>query len=250
MELSWTTFAFEIINFLVLLWILKIFLYRPVLKALADRQKTIDNSLAEAKNLRQQATELEQKYQSRLKDWELEKQHALDKLQQDIQIERSKKINQLEQEISNEREKSAVIAQRQHAETIKHYQQNAHNQGARFASRLLTSIASPELENRLFELFISSMDHLTEDSCKSLKTACETLEQISISSAYALTSSQQQLVSNKLNTLCEKKLNCAFSQDTELLAGLRIYIGDWVLRFNLLDELSSFSELNHENPIG
>ena len=41
MELNWTTFALEIVNFLALLWILKRFLYRPVLATLAERRAGI-----------------------------------------------------------------------------------------------------------------------------------------------------------------------------------------------------------------
>ena len=37
MELNWTTFALEAVNFMVLVWILKRFLYKPVLAAIAQR---------------------------------------------------------------------------------------------------------------------------------------------------------------------------------------------------------------------
>ena len=48
MELSWPTFFLEIINFLVLVWILKRFLYKPVLEAVAHRKAVIDKTLADA----------------------------------------------------------------------------------------------------------------------------------------------------------------------------------------------------------
>lgn len=249
MELNWTTFIFEIINFLVLVWILKIFFYQPVLKALNARRNAIANSLAEAQALHEQATELEQKYHSRLDDWDLEKQQLLDQLQQDIQQQRSLKLQQLEQELGKEREKAVIVEQRQQAEVLKHYQQKAHHQGSKFASRLLTAIASPELEQRLLELFLNQMDHLSEDHHSALISAGKTIKQIVIGSAYALTSQQQTLITDKLNALCETKLNYNFIQQPELLSGLRINIGDWVLRFNLRDELISFSDLNHENPV-
>ena len=38
MELDWTTFVLEVINFLVLVWILRRYLYRPVLNTLAARK--------------------------------------------------------------------------------------------------------------------------------------------------------------------------------------------------------------------
>ena len=38
MELDWTTFILEIINFLVLVWILHRFLYQPVMNVIAQRR--------------------------------------------------------------------------------------------------------------------------------------------------------------------------------------------------------------------
>ena len=41
MELSGSTFVLEIINFLILVWILKRFLYKPVLGVIAKRRKSM-----------------------------------------------------------------------------------------------------------------------------------------------------------------------------------------------------------------
>ena len=38
MTLSWPTFILEIVNFLVLVWILKRFLYQPILQAIEERK--------------------------------------------------------------------------------------------------------------------------------------------------------------------------------------------------------------------
>ena len=73
MELNWSTFILEMINFLVLIWILKRFFYRPVLSALEKRRNQIEQDLNEATLRHTQASELEQKYKERLEDWALEK---------------------------------------------------------------------------------------------------------------------------------------------------------------------------------
>ena len=49
MQIDWTTLVLEIINFLVLVWILKRFLYRPVMEAIAARQQRVEGKLAEAR---------------------------------------------------------------------------------------------------------------------------------------------------------------------------------------------------------
>ena len=76
MELNWSTFLLEIINFLVLVWILKRFLYRPVLAVLEKRREEIAQSLNEANNHHTQAIELEQQYKKRLEDWALKNNNS------------------------------------------------------------------------------------------------------------------------------------------------------------------------------
>lgn len=44
MELSWTTFSLELINFLILIWILKRFLYAPIQKTILERKKECKNN--------------------------------------------------------------------------------------------------------------------------------------------------------------------------------------------------------------
>ena len=59
MRIEWTTFAFEIINFLALVWILKRFLYRPVLDTLSRRRAGVERTLAEAGEIAARAKALQ-----------------------------------------------------------------------------------------------------------------------------------------------------------------------------------------------
>ena len=48
MAIDWTTFALEVVNFLVLVWLLKRFLYQPVLEVLVQRRAGVARTLEEA----------------------------------------------------------------------------------------------------------------------------------------------------------------------------------------------------------
>ena len=56
MELNWTTFTLEIINFLALLWILKRFLYQPVRAILAERRAGVERVLTQANTAQTEAS--------------------------------------------------------------------------------------------------------------------------------------------------------------------------------------------------
>jgi len=52
MLFDWFTFAAQLLNFIILVWLLKRFLYRPVLKAIDDREKKFADELQEAADSR------------------------------------------------------------------------------------------------------------------------------------------------------------------------------------------------------
>jgi F-type H+-transporting ATPase subunit b len=69
MNFDWTTFVLEVINFLILVWLLKRFLYRPVLDAVARRQSAVTATLADAATMRTEAQRLQTEYEGRQSDW-------------------------------------------------------------------------------------------------------------------------------------------------------------------------------------
>jgi F-type H+-transporting ATPase subunit b len=108
MELDWTTFVLEVINFLVLVWILQRYLYRPVLNILAARKTGIERVLAEAKEAEERASALKGQFESRLADWEQEKAAARASLETALALERERQMEALAEALAAERERTAA----------------------------------------------------------------------------------------------------------------------------------------------
>ena len=246
MELNWSTFVLEIINFLILVWILKRFLYKPVLDVITRRRAGIEQTLAEAKKLHANAKALQDQYENRLQDWEQEKQQARDTLQTDIETERTRLMEALRKSLDQAQEKARVSEQRRLQLSINKAEEMALTQGAQFASRLLTSAAGPELEDRLLTLLIDDLNRLSAERVTQLRASLgETPSEIHIVSAYPLSESQRQTLEQALNDITQLSLPFHYDRDGALLAGLHISIGAWVLGINVRDELKGFADLAH-----
>ena len=246
MELNWSTFVLEIINFLILVWILKRFLYKPVLDVIARRREGIEQTLTEAKTLHANAKALQDQYEHRLQDWEQEKQQARDSLQTDIEMERTRLMEELRKSLDQAQEKARVSEQRRLQLSINKAEETALTQGAQFATRLLTSAVGPELEDRLLTLLKDDLGRLSPERLTQLRASLgEPPGEIRISSAYPLSSTQRQTLEQALNDLTQLSLPFHYEQDGALLAGLHISIGAWVLGINVRDELKGFADLAH-----
>jgi F-type H+-transporting ATPase subunit b len=248
-ELNWTTFVLEIVNFLVLVWLLKRFFYKPVKAMIAKRQQGIEEKLQQAKEMQQQAEELRAQYENRLDDWEGERQEARKQLQQEIDAERSRMLSELQLSLEAERKKSEILAARQAEEQQRQSETRALELGARFTSRLLNGVASAELQARLLELLMAELQQLGPAQRDALLHASESSQSLSaqVMSAYPLNHTQQSALEQYLDALLPGQINYDYSQDSELIAGVRITVGSWVIHANLHDELKSFANMPHEH---
>ena len=248
MEFNLSTFILEIINFLILIWILQRLFYKPLLEVIAKRKQFIDQSLADAKTMQQQAEEQRSLYENRQKLWEQEKQAALNALHQQIDVERRIRMARLSADLEQERQKINVTLQRQQRELLQQAEKRALQNGARFAGILLKQSASPELEARLFAMLLDNLKTLPEACrlCLQMLGAKKSVP-IKITSAYELTAKQRLKLEQKLGSLINSQINFQYHQDAELIAGLRMDIGAWVLNVNLQHELIGFAEIANES---
>jgi len=111
-ELDWSTFILEIINFLILVWLLKRFFYKPVLNVINRRREEIQKKISEAEGVKHEAESLKSDYENRLADWENEKATARTTLHKEIGAQRKKMLEELHAAIEQEREKERVLNQR------------------------------------------------------------------------------------------------------------------------------------------
>ncbi|WP_160965255.1 F0F1 ATP synthase subunit delta [Pseudomaricurvus sp. HS19] len=244
MELNWSTFVLEIINFLVLIWILKHFLYRPVLAIIARRQESVAQQQQQAEALRTEATAMQEEYQQRLSQWQQEQQQARNELQQSLAAERQQQRDRLQQELDVMRHGAEVAEQRQRQDRLRQQEQVAMQQGAQFAAQLLRLGAGPETEKRLTELLIHQLLELDPEQRSRLQRHNgERSNAATIASAWSLGDDQRERLGAALQQCLPEITEWDWQRDPELLAGVRITVGAWELGFNLADELSGFAEL-------
>jgi F-type H+-transporting ATPase subunit b len=242
-ELNWTTFILELINFVVLIWILNRFLYRPVMNVIAQRKAAIQKTLSEAETMRSDAQALQIQYENRVTEWEQEREKARAQLRDEISTERNRLLDNLRAELDQEREKAAAVEQRRLKDFAQQAEATAIAQGGAFASRLLSRLGGPELERKIIDMVREDLPNLPHDQMQAIRAASATIGlPMKIASAYPLDTAQRELLCHACRTLAGREVVCEFLEDKNLIAGLRISFGSWVLRANLQDEMSFFAE--------
>ena len=247
MELDWTTFLLEVINFLILVWLLKRFLYQPVLEVIGKRRQRIQAELQQAATTQDQANQLREQYETRLVEWEQQKRAAMERLSQEIAQDKEKRLRQVDEELQQQRQKHRVLDQQQQVLWRSQAESGALRLGGAFAARLLRELAGPEVDQRLRQLFVEQLQALPQSELARLQEGWQgNNPTVEVLSAAPLDAGQQDLIRQALEQAfgpCQG--DWQFETDDKLVAGLRVSAGGWILQANLQDELQFFSEAAH-----
>ncbi len=242
MQIDWTTFALEIVNFLALVWLLKRYLYAPVLDILAQRRAGVERVLADAHATEQRAQALQGEFERRLADWDNERAAARLRLQAELAEARAQGLRALAATLADERERSVAIDALRRQQTERACASAAMAQAQRFTATLLERVADPAIDARLLERFLEEWAALPDDELRRLRLAAADPGTVAqVMSAFPLDESQRERLRAALAERLAHDVAVHFADDRQLLAGLRVSLGAWHLHLNFADELACFA---------
>jgi F-type H+-transporting ATPase subunit b len=240
-SIDWITVSAQIVNFLVLVWLLKRFLYQPVIRAMDKREQRIAERLEEAQHREQQAQAQQQQY--------LEKESELDQRREAI-------LNQARDEADKQRRQLTDLAREEVSEKQKQWQQQAEQEKDAFLKTLrnkssdaiqaicrkaLRELANTELEEQVIDSFIhhlKSLDKISRDAM--VQAVDKASEPMHIRTAFELDSSVRARITRAMHEHIAEGVDIDYGISERLLCGIELSAGGQRLSWSLagyLDEL-------------
>lgn len=149
MSIDWITVAAQIVNFLVLVWLLRRFLYRPILDGIDAREREIAARMAEAVTIREAAEAAEADYRTRTADLRASRSETLDAARAAAEAERDAMIAATRQRLATEEAERAA----QRAEDRQRFAADLQHSGAAallaLTRKVLADLADETLEQRI-----------------------------------------------------------------------------------------------------
>lgn len=238
-----TTIA-QIVNFLILLWLLKKFLYRPILEAMQKREEEIANRLKTAKEKSLVAEKESEKYRRKQEEWEANKSELMAQLQEEVETQRQLWIQEAKAEISRMRSQWYQAFEREQETIVKDFQERINQQIEITINQALHSLANLSLEeqiiNRFLDNFAMMKNQLKSGSTTSLDLQAQTHWQLV--SSFPLNSATQRQLIQALETTLEHPVKVEFERETDLICGVELRCQGYKLAWNLADYLQGLQE--------
>lgn len=240
MHIDWFTVAAQVINFLVLMWLLKRFLYQPILNAIAAREKHIAEQLAEAKATDAKAQKEQADFTQKNEVFEKQKAKLLRDAKKDVEASRDKLLGQAKEDADamHSKRKEALDQEMQDSleDTIKQLRKEV------FAAtkKLLHDLADVELEERMIAVFIKRLQGLSAKDLSKM-AADKPSQNIHISSAFGLSKASEKSLKKAIKeTLKTDKI--IFKKVPELLSGIELSVAGQKLAWSADDYLKTMQE--------
>jgi F-type H+-transporting ATPase subunit b len=243
MLIDWFTVAAQAINFLILVWLMKRFLYKPILHAIDAREERIAKELADADARKTEAQKERDEFEHKNQEFDQQRAALLSKATDEAQAERERLLD--------EARKAAAALSSKRQETLRNEEENLHQGISRrtqqevfaIARKALTDLATTSLEERLGEVFTRRLREMDGQAkagfAEALKTASDPAV---VRSAFDLPAEQRAAIQNALNETFSAEIHVRFETAPDLISGIELTTNGQKVAWSIADYLVSLKK--------
>jgi F-type H+-transporting ATPase subunit b len=235
MNFSWWTFTLQAANFLILVWLLRRFLFKPVKAIVARRREEIALSLTEASAEKERARQLKEEMEAQRSRMEAERQSLLEKQSVQLSAQRQAILEQARAESEKLKAQALVQIEAERAAAVSELFEQSAQLATALAERLLRELALPSLNHPFLARVLDYLDHLPGAERSALLAELRS-NPLTVTTAHAIADEEQTQWRQSL----EKRIGAndiRFEADPALVAGAKLEFAHSILSFNWRDSL-------------
>jgi F-type H+-transporting ATPase subunit b len=244
MLIDWFTIVAQIFNFLILLWLLKRFLYKPILNAMDEREQKITYRLREAQRAEQEAEREAREFREKAADLDSQRDRLILEARNEAEALRKDLLHQARQEVDQAQERWFRSIQQNKEAFLRDLYQRVSTQTYVVARRALSDLANEDLETHIIETFLIRLRDLKWDERESLHSALENSnETITIRSAFEISDDLRDEISQQMDALVSNSYQISYEVMPDLMSGIELKLAGKKISWSL----SSYMEDLEQN---
>ena len=242
MAIDWFTVGAQIVNFLILIWLLNKVLYKPVITALAKRETQIAARLRDAEQKAAAAEAEKRSLQVMQEQLKADAAAEMRRAKEEADTIRDELTRAARREIATSREQWLLSLAREKDSFLHETSLSIADCFHELAAHALRDLAGDDLEKRIFTVFLAELEKLTPDDHAAIsRYLAETGEQAAITSAFPLSPALQDEIGRRLESLWGANPP-RFLLDPSLLAGIHIEAAGKKMKWDIGIYLEQFQK--------
>lgn len=243
MLIDWFTIAAQALNFLILVWLMKRFLYKPILHAIDAREQRIAKELADADAKKTEAEKEREAFKGKNNEFDRQRDALLSQATEAAKAERQRLLDEARQ--------AAEVLHAKRQDAMEREQQRLNDEITRrtreevfaIARKTLTDLAGTSLEERISEVFRRRLRELDgeakEGFAKILKTSSDP---VLVHSAFELPSEQRAAIQHALNETFSAEIHVRFETAPDVISGIELTANGRKVAWSIADYLTSLEK--------
>ncbi len=243
MLIDWFTVGAQALNFLILVWLMKRFLYKPILHAIDAREKRIAAELADADKKKTEAKKESDEFKQKNEEFDQQRAALLRNAADEAKVEG--------QRLLDEARKAAAAWSTKRQDTLRNEEHNLHQAISRrtqeevfaIARKALADLATASLEERLGEVFTRRLREMDGQVKAGLAEALETASVPAVvRSAFDLPAEQRAAIQKAINETFSADIPVRFETAPDLISGIELTTNGQKVAWSISDYLASLEK--------
>lgn len=243
MLIDWFTVGAQVFNFLVLIWLMKRYLYQPVLNAIDAREARIAAELADADSQNVQAKKERETFAHKNEAFEQQRNELLAQARNDANAKGQQLLDAARQAadaLSAKRHKALNDAQHRLQQA---FTQRTSEEVFAIARKALTELADTTLEASMGAAFSRRLRQLSGKDKELLDAALKTSPApTTIRSAFDLPQEQRAAIGQAVNETFSADIQLDFVVSPKVISGIELTAGGQKIAWSIADYLSSMEQ--------
>ena len=232
MSVDWFTTGAQIINFLILIWLLKKLLFKPIIGVMERRELGLANRLQQAETKMSEAQNLKNQCEKHLQQLQSEKDQVLTQARQQAETEKALLLQRLNDEIQQKKTQFVAEIQKQQQELAPFISRTIAKKSLLLSRKTLTQLADQTLEQRIIAHFLHYLSNLPNDEQSSLKQALRKNTLATIVTGFKPDNATQKKIKTGVDSI-QPNSKLVFEQRDYLLSGIALEIDGQSWEWNI-----------------
>jgi F-type H+-transporting ATPase subunit b len=239
MQIDWITVSAQIVNFLVLVWLLKRFLYRPIVEAMQRRERRIAERVEKADAREREAEDKAREYLERREKLDRERDDILASATEEAEHKRRELLDSARDEVEAQRGEWQQQLARESDDFAAGLRQRTSEAVQAISRRALSDLADITLEARVVDVFVDRLRAADDDTRDALARADGPLL---VHSSFELDAQVRSRLTRALHETLASEIQVDYDRDSELLCGIELRHGHHRLGWNLAEYMAQLEQ--------
>ena len=234
MLIDWFTVGAQALNFLILLWLMKRFLYAPVLNAIDAREQRIAAELKDAETRKSEAQKEREEFERKNETFDQQRAELMSKATAEVEAQGRDMLKKARETAADWTAKRQEALRTEAEGLSRAIEDSARNEVLAITRKALKDLAATDLESSMVEIFMQRLRALQGQAKTDLVAALKSASPApTISSAFALPTGQQAAIQKMVQALFSSDIPLRFEIRPDLVCGIELSANGQLVAWNV-----------------